>query len=130
MRNAVIIKQRSAGQMRHLSVCLTDPDVDGSFAKVDRHQLSMKVGDVNERDVAERFEIHNVRLAQLLLSKGPRPATRHDRRRRGDDLEKLAPRRHREATNRSRDRAAAKSGSGVAAQTGRSGISPKRIEDA
>src|SRR6266446_2097358 len=92
-RNAVTLEQRRAGHMRHLPPCLADPDIDRRFAEIDRHQLRMEVGDVDERDVAKPVETQQVGLAQLLLSKGAGPAARHDRGRSGGDCKKLAPRR-------------------------------------
>jgi hypothetical protein len=60
----------------------------------------MKIGDVDERDVPERIEAQQISLTQLLLSKGARPATGHDRRRSGCHFKKLAPRGHDETTSR------------------------------
>src|SRR5260370_18038502 len=61
---------------------------------MDRHQLRMEVGDVDERDVAKPVETRQVGLAQLLLSKGAWPAARRDRRSSGGNFKKLTPGRH------------------------------------
>src|SRR5258708_36460654 len=83
--------------MRVFRPCLAVPDIDRSFAERDRHQLRMEVGDVDERDVAKPVETQQVGLAQLLLSKGARPAAWRDRSGGCSNFKKLAPRRHGEA---------------------------------
>ena len=59
--------------MRHLSLVRTDTDVDRRFAKQDRFQLRVNIGDVDERDISEGFEFQQLVLRQALLSRQPRP---------------------------------------------------------
>jgi len=54
----------------------------------------MKVGDVDQRDVADGLEAQQVSLAQLLLRKGACPSTLHDGRHGRSNFEELAARRH------------------------------------
>ena len=57
-------------------------------------ELGMNVGDVHQRDVAERIEPQQFVLRQTLLRKGLAPPARDDRRGRRRHLEKIAPRKH------------------------------------
>jgi hypothetical protein len=43
-----------ADQMRHLAELVAETEIDVRLAEVDRQQLGMAVGDVQQADVAER----------------------------------------------------------------------------
>ena len=77
--------------MRHLPARLADAEIDRRLAEQHRHELGVDVGDMDERDVAERLEAQQLGLRQPLLREGARPAARHERRRRRGDLNEFAP---------------------------------------
>ena len=52
-RDARLLEQMLADEMRRPTGRLAEPEVDARLAKVDRHQLRMAVGEVQEADVAE-----------------------------------------------------------------------------
>ena len=54
-------------------------------------KLAVDVGDMHQRDVAERLEAQQVGLGQALLREGARPAGGQKRRGRGGQLDKVAP---------------------------------------
>ena len=51
----------------------------------------MNVGDVDQRDVADRIEAQKLGLRQPLLREGARPARGHKRRGRGGKLDEITP---------------------------------------
>ena len=53
--------------MRRLPPRLADAEIDRRLAEIDRHQLAVHVGDVQQRDVAERVEFEQFVLRQALL---------------------------------------------------------------
>src|SRR5215471_941576 len=87
----------------------------------------MKVGDVDERDIAKRVETQQISLAELLLRKGARPGPRQDRCSCGGNFKKLAPRRHGKGRGCSPRWASAKPGSSAAAWTRQPRISLRSI---
>ena len=60
-----------AGDMRRLAARLSDAEIDRRLAEIERHQLAMNIGHVNQRDVAERLEGQQFLFRQLLLREGP-----------------------------------------------------------
>ena len=55
------------GEMRRLALGLADAEIDRRLAEMQRHQLRMDVGDVQDRHRAERIEAQDVGLRQPLL---------------------------------------------------------------
>jgi hypothetical protein len=51
------IEKGAADQMRRLSGHRADPEIDARFAEIDRQQLRVRVGDVQDTRIAEAFEI-------------------------------------------------------------------------
>ena len=72
-RDAVVIEERRASEVRNAPPPLPDPDIDRRLSEIDRHELRMEVSDVHERHVADGLEGKQVRLAQPLLREGARP---------------------------------------------------------
>ena len=79
--------------MRRLSARFADAEIDRRLAEIDRHQLGMDVGDVQQRDIAERVELHELGLGQALLRHGSgkigarKAAAKRQRRGGGADLQ-------------------------------------------
>jgi len=82
---------RKTGRLAHT-------DIDGGLAEVDRHELRVKVGQVDQRHVAEALEIEQVVLRQRLLRRRPRPLSGKPRagngRQRRTGHQKFASRKH------------------------------------
>ena len=87
-----------AGHMRHLALGRPDPEVDLGLAEIDRLQLRMNVGDMDQAQVAECVEFQKLVLAQCLLRRQPGPAAKparaEQRARRHRHLKKITPRDH------------------------------------
>ena len=60
--------------MRRLPPRLADAEIDRRLAEIDRHQLAVDVGDVQQRDIAERVEFEQFGFAQPLLRHRAREA--------------------------------------------------------
>ena len=80
--------------MRHQPLGLADAEIDRRLAEQERHELGVDVGDVDERDVADRVEAQQLVLGQALLRERPGPAAGQNGRGCGRHLEKIAPRDH------------------------------------
>ena len=95
-RDLVGVEQGAAGQVRRQPLRAADAEIDRRLAEIDRLELGMNIGDVDQRHIAERFESEQVRLAEPLLRESARPpATRAgDRRGRGGQLQKVTPCHH------------------------------------
>mgnify|MGYP006993423463 CR=1 FL=1 len=52
-----MLEESIADQMRHLAELVTETEVDVRFAEVDRQQLGMAVGDVQQIDITEFGQI-------------------------------------------------------------------------
>ena len=77
--------------MRRLSLRRADAEIDRRLAEIDRHQLAMDVGDMQQRDIAERIELQQFGFAQPLLRHGAREtAAGCQRRGGGADLQQFA----------------------------------------
>ncbi len=87
-------EKRRAGEMRRLPLRLADAEIDRRLAEIDRHQLPVHVGDVQQRDVAERLEGEKLVLRQPLLRQCARHVARQNGGRRGRDLQEFAARDH------------------------------------
>ena len=71
--DAIELAEIGAGDVGHLPPVRTDADVDGGFTEVDRLQLRMDVGDVDQADVAEGVELQKLILGEALLRGQPGP---------------------------------------------------------
>ena len=60
-RDLEVLKQRLADDMRRLAARSADADVDVRFAEIGWYQLRVAVGEVQQRDVAERRNLVQVR---------------------------------------------------------------------
>ena len=69
--------------MRHETLGLADADVDAGLAEMQRHQLAVDIGEVHQRDVADRVELQQFILRQAALRcrapKRANPARRNSR---------------------------------------------------
>ena len=96
-----MLEKIHAGQMRRLPARRADAEIDRRLAEIDRHQLAVDVGDVQQRDVAERVELEQFGFAQPLLRQssgkiGEREAAAKAQRRAGGaDLEDFTAGDHR-----------------------------------
>ena len=93
-RDLVEIEKRLTADMRHQPLRVADAEIGRRLAEQERHELGMNVGDVHERDVADRVEPQQFVLRQALLRQRARPPAGQDRRGRGGHLKKIAPRKH------------------------------------
>ena len=66
-RNVVKVKQCAAGHVRNQAPRRADAEIDRRLAEIDRLKLAVDVGDVQQRDIAERIELQQLGLAQPLL---------------------------------------------------------------
>ena len=57
--DAEMVEKGAADQMRRPALHLADPDIDAGLAEIDRQQLRMRVGQVQDAGIAETFEIVN-----------------------------------------------------------------------
>jgi hypothetical protein len=74
--------------VRHDASRFADADVGRRLPKQERHELSVDVSDVDERDVSKRLEGEEIRLREALLRERTLPAPERDRGGRcGGDLE-------------------------------------------
>ena len=87
-----MLEEIRAREMRRLSPRRADAEIDRRLAEIDRHQLAVDVGDMQQRDIAERVELQQFRLGDALLRQRAREAAAsgHERRRGGADLENFA----------------------------------------
>jgi hypothetical protein len=94
----VKLAERLTGHMRHVALVLADADVHLRFAEIDRLELSVNVGDMDQRDVAVGLELQQLVLRQPLLRGQLRPvaetAGAHQRRGCHAGLKKIAARDH------------------------------------
>ena len=51
-----------AGDVRDKASCITNAEIDRRLPEIDRQELSMEVGDMDERDVAERIKAQQLAL--------------------------------------------------------------------
>ena len=79
-----VLPELGVGDMRRQSLGFADAEIDRRLAEMQRHQLRVDVGHVQDGDGAERIEAHDVGLRQALLGGDvPEPAeTASDRQRR------------------------------------------------
>ena len=86
--------------MRRLSPRRADAEIDRRLAEIDRQQLAVNVGDMQQCDIAERVEFQQFGFAQPLLRHGAREgaAARRQRRGGGADLENFTTGYHRVKT--------------------------------
>ena len=63
----VVSEEILTRDMRRQALDLADPDVNRGFAEIDRRQLRVHVGEMQQRHLAHRLEVENARLVDLLL---------------------------------------------------------------
>jgi hypothetical protein len=98
-RNAETLEEVAAGEMRRLSPRRADAEIDRRLAEIDRQQLAVNVGDMQQCDIAERVEFQQFGFAQPLLRHRTRKAAaRRQRRGGGADLQQFATSDHRVKT--------------------------------
>ncbi|MEY9373699.1 hypothetical protein ABIE83_008317 [Bradyrhizobium diazoefficiens] len=68
------LEKGAADQMRRPSRHLPDSDIDAGLAEIDRVELRMRVGDVEDPGMAETFEVVNAR--RFSAARKPRQAER------------------------------------------------------
>src|SRR5262249_46448216 len=56
LRNAETLEEVMARKVRGLPLRLANAEIDRRLAEIDRHQLAVNVGDVQQRDIAEGVE--------------------------------------------------------------------------
>ena len=66
-RDAECLEEGLACKMGRKPFGFTHSEVDGRFPEMLRHELRVQIGDVNNRHLAERIKLKQVRLAQALL---------------------------------------------------------------
>ena len=69
-----MLEKIHAGKMRRLPARLADAEIDRRLAEIDRHELAVNVGDMQQRDIAERIELQQLGFAQALLRHRAREA--------------------------------------------------------
>ena len=67
VRDPVKLAEIRAGQMRHLPAVLAHTDIDRRFAEIDRFQLRVNVGHVDQADTPEGVKFKQFVLRQRLL---------------------------------------------------------------
>src|SRR4029077_6004610 len=60
--DAETVEKGAADQMRRPALHFADPDIDAGFAEIDRQQLRVAVGQMQDTGVAEALEIIDARL--------------------------------------------------------------------
>ncbi|MCL6609290.1 MAG: nucleotide exchange factor GrpE [Geminicoccaceae bacterium] len=89
--DAETVEERLAGEMRGQATDLAHADVGRGLAEPDRHELGMQVGEVEDRDVADRAEGQKVGLAEPVLRRQPTGAAgAEDRAGGGREGQKIA----------------------------------------
>ena len=63
-----------AGDVRERAARLADAEVERRLAEIHRHELRVQVGEMQDRDVAERVEAEELVLRDALLREGAAPA--------------------------------------------------------
>ncbi len=84
-----------AGNVGHKPLHLADAEIDRRLAEINRHELGVQIRDMDQRDIAERFEPQEISLCQTLLrgglTKRPDATAGGDRRRCEACLHEFAP---------------------------------------
>ena len=75
-RDAEMLEKSPAGKMRGLPPRLADAEIARRLAEVHRHKLPVHIGDMQQRDIAERLEREQFGLRQPLLCQRAHPAVR------------------------------------------------------
>ena len=93
-----ILPELRVSEMRRQAFVRADAEIDRRLAEIQRHQLRMIVRDIKDGHRAERIELEDVRLRQLLL-RGDAPertksAADRERRRSRARLQEFPPRYH------------------------------------
>ena len=85
-----ISQQLFAHEMRRQALVRTDTDVGRGLAEIERHELGVQVGEVQDGELADRLEAQQVVLGRR-LALGQCRVGRGERCRRARDLKQLAP---------------------------------------
>ena len=97
--DAEILPELRVGEMRRQALIPADAEIDRRLAEIQRHQLRMIVGDIEDRHRAQRIEPRDVGLGQALLrrhtSERTQSASDCQRRRSRGRLQEFPPRYHR-----------------------------------
>ena len=62
LRNAETLEKIPAGKMRRLPFRFADAEIDRRLPEIDRHELAVNIGDMQQRDVANRVEFEQFGL--------------------------------------------------------------------
>lgn len=73
IRDAIGLAEVGTGDMRHLTLVRAHPEVDRGFTEIDRFQLRMNVGDMDDADIAEGIKLQQLILSQALLRRKTPP---------------------------------------------------------
>ena len=96
--DAVELTEIRAGNMRHGPLVFAHADIDRRLAEIDRFELSVDVGDVDQADIAKGVELQKLFLSQRLLRRQFRPVTKGRCPKNGRSsharLKKITPRDH------------------------------------
>ena len=94
-----VFSELGVGQMRRQPLRFADAEIDRRLAEIQRHQLGVGIGRIQDGDRAQGIETGDVGLGQALLSGEPperaEPASERQRRRSRRRLQELPPRYHR-----------------------------------
>ncbi len=92
--DAIALEKSFAADMRDQTSRFAGAEIDRRFAEENRQELRMNVGDVDERDIANRLESQQRILGETLLRQRPRPAAGRNGHGCGSHLQKIAPGEH------------------------------------
>ena len=93
-RDPVEVQKIPAADVWNQTLCFADCEIEGRLPIQHRKQLGVQIGDVNERDIAERSEAQQLVLRETLLREHPRYATRKNGQGGGSHLQQIAPGEH------------------------------------
>ncbi len=94
-RDIEVTEKISRSGLRRIASGVRQRHMRRRFAQEHRDQLRMQVGDMDQRDIAERRELEQLVLTQPLLREGAAPRAGPQGREGGGGLQKFASRRHR-----------------------------------
>ena len=63
-----------AGEMRRLPARFADAEIDRRLPEIDRHELPVQIGNMQQRDIADRIEFEEFVFGEALLRHRAREA--------------------------------------------------------